>query len=35
MSSADMLRAMREGDVSLAECDARRQLLVDAWPKGL
>jgi hypothetical protein len=34
MTSADTEGAIRQGDVDLAECDAKRQLLVDAWPKG-
>ncbi|MBB5726706.1 hypothetical protein FHS97_002654 [Sphingomonas endophytica] len=33
MTSADMLRVMREGDVALAQCEARRRLLADAWPR--
>jgi hypothetical protein len=34
MTSADAEAALRTGDVDLAECDAKRQLLIDAWPKG-
>jgi hypothetical protein len=33
MSSAQAERNISLGDVALAECDAKRQLGVNAWPK--
>jgi hypothetical protein len=34
MSSANSEAGIRQGDLDLAECDAKRQLLIDSWPKG-
>ncbi len=34
MTSADAERAIRLGDIVLAECEARRRLLAEAWPKA-
>jgi hypothetical protein len=33
MSKAQTERNISLGDVALAECDAKRQLGVDAWPQ--
>jgi hypothetical protein len=32
MSSADAERAIRNGDIALAACEAKRRLLWSAWP---
>ena len=33
MTSAQAEGAIRAGDAALFECEAKRQLLIDAWPR--
>jgi hypothetical protein len=33
MSSAQAERNLSMGDVAIAECEAKRKLLIDSWPK--
>jgi hypothetical protein len=34
LSSADVEAIIRDADISVAQCEAKRRLLLDAWPKG-
>jgi hypothetical protein len=34
LSSADVERVIRLSDAAVAQCEAKRRLLIDAWPKG-
>ncbi len=33
LTSAGAEGAIRDGDAALAECDAKRRLLIESWPK--
>lgn len=35
MSKAQAERNLGQGDVDLADCEAKRRMLYDAWPKGI
>lgn len=35
MNSAQAERNLQQGDVDLAECEAKRRLAIEAWPQSV